>query len=75
MWTCIECENHFDSSSGDLDERMCNNCMDGEEEYEVKVSGCFTVVAESQESANRFIRNQLEDGVSSYTCDLEVGNE
>ena len=60
MFTCIECENKFDDLTGDTD---------------VEVSGCFTVVAESQESANRFIRNQLEDGVSSYTCALEVGNE
>ena len=44
-----------------------------EEEYEVNVSGCFTVVAESQEDADRYIRNQLQDGVTSYTCELEVG--
>tara|TARA_R100001443_G_scaffold69773_1_gene78238 strand:+ start:3016 stop:3276 length:261 start_codon:yes stop_codon:yes gene_type:complete len=46
-----------------------------EEEYEVNVSGCFTVVAESQEDADRFIRNQLQDGVCSYTSSLEVGDE
>ena len=73
MFTCIECENKFDDLTGDTDERVCYECT--EDEYEVRVSGCFTVVAESQESANRFIRNQLEDGVSSYTCALEVGNE
>ena len=32
MFTCIECEHHFDSMTGDLDERMCYDCMDGEED-------------------------------------------
>jgi|TARA_R100000750_G_scaffold3770_1_gene3015 hypothetical protein len=27
-WTCIECEFPFDESDGDLDERMCNECLD-----------------------------------------------
>ena len=27
-WTCIECESLFDASDGDLDERMCNVCLD-----------------------------------------------
>ena len=52
---------------------MSNNIIETEEEYEVNVSGCFTVVAESQEDADRYIRNQLQDGVTSYTCELEVG--
>ena len=33
MWTCIECENHFDNMSGDVDERICNRCQE-EELYE-----------------------------------------
>ena len=33
MWTCIECENHFDNMSGDVDERICNECQE-EELYE-----------------------------------------
>ena len=28
MWTCIECEHHYDSNNGDFDERMCHECMD-----------------------------------------------
>jgi|TARA_R100001530_G_scaffold79823_1_gene55695 DNA-directed RNA polymerase subunit RPC12/RpoP len=27
-WTCIECENLYDDSDGDTDERMCNKCLD-----------------------------------------------
>ena len=32
MWTCIECENHYDSNTGDTDERMCHECMDADSE-------------------------------------------
>ena len=32
MFTCIECEHHYDRTSGDLDERMCYECIDKEEE-------------------------------------------
>ena len=39
MWTCIECEHHFDSSSGDLDERMCYDCMYEEDDSEEKTIG------------------------------------
>ena len=73
MFTCIECENKFDDLTGDTDERICDECM--QEEYEVNVTGCFTVVAESQEDADRFIRNQLQDGVTDYVCSLEIGEE
>ena len=27
-WTCIECEALFSDEDGDLDERMCNKCID-----------------------------------------------
>lgn len=30
MWTCIECEHGYDGSTGDVDERMCNECLDDE---------------------------------------------
>jgi hypothetical protein len=40
-WTCIECESLFDASDGDLDERMCNKCInriyDKEKKY-VRIS-------------------------------------
>ena len=32
MWTCIECEHHYDSNTGDVDERVCNDCLEKEEE-------------------------------------------
>jgi hypothetical protein len=32
MWTCIECENHFHNMSGDVDERICNECIEKDEE-------------------------------------------
>jgi DNA-directed RNA polymerase subunit RPC12/RpoP len=27
-YTCIECENLYDDTDGDTDERMCNKCLD-----------------------------------------------
>ena len=33
-WTCCECENKYDNSTGDIDERMCNECLDGDEYVE-----------------------------------------
>ncbi len=33
MWTCIECENGYDSNTGDTDERMCHECLDAQ--YEI----------------------------------------
>ena len=27
-YTCIECEHLYDASDGDLNERMCNICID-----------------------------------------------
>lgn len=35
MWTCIKCGFKFDERTGDIDERMCNDCLN--EEY---VDGC-----------------------------------
>ena len=32
MFTCIECERHYDHTTGDLDERMCHECLDEQEE-------------------------------------------
>ena len=26
-YTCIECEHLYDATDGDLDERMCNDCL------------------------------------------------
>ena len=37
MWTCIECEFKFDESSGDLDERICDNCIEKEENDAKKI--------------------------------------
>ena len=28
MFTCIECEEHYDHITGDVDERTCYNCLD-----------------------------------------------
>tara|TARA_R110002051_G_scaffold203272_2_gene269674 strand:+ start:594 stop:710 length:117 start_codon:yes stop_codon:yes gene_type:complete len=35
MWTCIECSNSYDENTGDVDERVCNDCMDMIDEGEV----------------------------------------
>lgn len=39
MWTCIECEHHFDNMTGDVDERMCYDCMDIDDDNEAKTIG------------------------------------
>ena len=38
-WTCCECENEYDNSTGDVDERMCDDCLEGESfaEWEKKM--------------------------------------
>jgi len=69
MWTCIECDKKFNGLTGDTDERVCYECI--EEEYEVNVSGCFTILAKSQESANRWV----EDNIKEYIGELEIGEE
>ena len=30
MFTCIECKNNYDDTSGDTDERMCYKCLNEE---------------------------------------------
>ena len=30
MWTCNECGCDYDSNTGDTDERLCHECIDGE---------------------------------------------
>tara|TARA_R110000824_G_scaffold102120_1_gene242344 strand:+ start:2534 stop:2674 length:141 start_codon:yes stop_codon:yes gene_type:complete len=42
-----------------------------EKEYEVNVSGTFTVLAYNQEDANRWIKHHLSD----YISELEVGDD
>ena len=36
MWTCRSCENSYDQTTGDTDERICFECMDtlDEEDFE-----------------------------------------
>ena len=36
-WTCCECENQVDERYYDLDERMCNDCLDDDLEM-IRVS-------------------------------------
>ena len=33
VWTCCECENGYDSNTGDTEERMCHECLDAQ--YEI----------------------------------------
>ena len=35
MFTCIECEHHYDRLTGDLGERMCYKCLDEEDEGKI----------------------------------------
>ena len=69
-FTCIECESPFDSSTGDVDERTCSECL--EEEYSVTVKASYGVMAKNQESANNYIIEQFQNGNHNYTSDVEV---
>ena len=72
-WDEIDGDYYYTADGECIPVEMDDNPKEGE--YEVNVSGCFTVVAESQESADSFIRNQLQDGVTDYTCSLEIGED
>jgi|TARA_R100001530_G_scaffold32938_2_gene25813 hypothetical protein len=37
-WTCCECENHFTDFGGEVEERMCYDCLDKEEDSAEKYS-------------------------------------
>ena len=45
MFTCIECGNEYNKVNGDTEERMCDECINGEQEYDVTVLASFTVIA------------------------------
>ena len=74
-FTCIECGNSYSDTTGDTDERMCNDCIDSEQEYSVTVTASFGVMAESQESANKYILQQFYSGNTNYTQEVEVSDE
>jgi len=42
-YTCIECENLYDDTDGDTDERMCNKCLDNIYFEELKIKYDDTV--------------------------------
>ena len=44
-YTCIECENLYDDTDGDTDERMCNKCLDQSNQYENVVLKDFDLFA------------------------------
>ena len=37
-WTCCECEGHFTDLGGEIEERMCYDCLDKEEDSAEKYS-------------------------------------
>ena len=45
IYTCIECENLYDDTDGDLDERMCNRCID--QIYDEKAASRIKIEVES----------------------------
>ena len=78
MWTCIECDNSYDANTGDVDERICNDCIERierEDEYSVTVKASYGVMAESQKEAEEYILQQFYNGNANYTGDVEAVNE
>ena len=37
IWTCCKCGNKYDNSTGDVDERMCDECLDDGEEVIIEI--------------------------------------
>ena len=74
-FTCIECDNEYNEVNGDTEERMCDECINNEQEYDVTVLASFGVMATSQEDANDYILEQFCGGNTEYTSGVEVSNE
>ena len=71
-FTCIECGNEYNKVNGDTEERMCDECINGEQEYDVTVTASFSVMAVSQEEANEYILEQFYNGNNEYTSNAEA---
>ena len=73
-FTCIECDNEYNEVNGDTEERMCDECINNEQEYDVTVLASFGVMATSQEDANDYILEQFCGCNTNYTSDVDVSN-
>ena len=71
MFTCIECGNEYNKVNGDTEERMCDECINGEQEYDVTVTASFSVMAKTQEAADDYIFEQFYNGNREYTSGVE----
>ena len=71
-FTCIDCGNEYNKVNGDTEERMCDECINNGQEYDVTVLASFTVMAGSQEAANNYILEQFCDGNIEYTSGVET---
>ena len=58
MWTCCECENHYDNNTGDTEERMCYECLDAQYEgwiEESKISIDKSVMGGTKKIVDEFM--------------------
>jgi len=69
MWTCCECENEYDESTGDVDERMCYECLDGDDDltdldfYQSTIQNLINLADRSRENKinNEVINDCIEE--------------
>jgi hypothetical protein len=69
MWTCCECENEYDESTGDVDERMCDECLDGDDDltdldfYQSTIQNLINLADRSRENKinNEVINDCIEE--------------
>jgi len=54
-WTCCECENKYDNSTGDVDERMCSECLDGESFAEMEKKMFDKLIKENIEMRRKIL--------------------
>lgn len=59
-WTCIECEELYDDTDGDTDERMCNQCIDG-----------ISYVPFNKEERINWVMDKVDELINSVTKDYK----
>ena len=64
MWTCCVCENEYDESTGDVDERMCNECLDGDDDL-TDLDSYLSTIKGFIDLSDRSRENKINDEVKN----------
>ena len=62
-YTCIECENLYDDTDGDTDERMCDKCLDNIyfEELKIKYDDTVKSVMDKVDKFINWVKGERRD--------------